>query len=66
MQAAGLKVSVVTDTVSNMIGLQRKGVDWETVDGADLMRHCAGQRNRLDRLRRGLRYMFTDAGQGCR
>lgn len=61
MQAAGLKDSVVMATLGTMVGFQRDGVDWAIVDGADLVRRCAGRPERLHRLRRGLCHMFTDA-----
>ena len=61
MVAAGATASVIAATVSTMGGLQREGVDWATVDGADLLRRCAGRPERLHRLRRGLCHAFTGA-----
>ena len=61
MLEKGVKVTVVAATVTTMNGLQRDGVDWTTVDDADLVRRCAGKPERLHRLRRGLCYAFGDA-----
>jgi integrase len=60
MLAAGCRPSVVDVTVTTLGGLGRDGVDWETVDGADLVRRCVGRPERLHRLRRGLLHAFPD------